>query len=108
VRAHPATATCHAPRSQSSRLLLQSCRAGAGSCSHRGRDELARPSSAQDDQHTEELERLQGELNDIDQARHRQSLRMEEHDDPQHPVVALAKERIVELSTRRKAIEGAI
>jgi hypothetical protein len=47
-------------------------------------------------------------LNDIDQARHRQSLRMEEHDDPQHPVVALAKERIVELSTRRKAIEGAI
>jgi hypothetical protein len=33
---------------------------------------------------------------------------MEEHDDPQHPVVALAKERIVELSTRRKAIEDAI
>jgi hypothetical protein len=47
-------------------------------------------------------------LKDIDEARHRQSLRMEEHDDPQHPVVALAKERIVELSTRRKATEDAI
>ncbi len=33
---------------------------------------------------------------------------MEEHDDPQHPVVALAKERIVELSNRRKAIEDTI
>jgi hypothetical protein len=47
-------------------------------------------------------------LKDIDQARHQQALRMEEHDDPQHPVVALAKERIIELSTRRKAIEDAI
>jgi hypothetical protein len=33
---------------------------------------------------------------------------MEEHDDPQHPVVALAKERITELSTRRKTIEDTI
>jgi hypothetical protein len=33
---------------------------------------------------------------------------MEEHDDPQHPVVALAKERIAELGNRRKAIEDTI
>jgi hypothetical protein len=33
---------------------------------------------------------------------------MEEHDDLRHPVVALAKERIIELGTRRKAIEDAI
>ena len=33
---------------------------------------------------------------------------MEEHEDPGHPVVALAKERITELSTRRKTIEDTI
>jgi hypothetical protein len=72
------------------------------------RDELARASGDQDDQSTEELKRLRGELKDIDQALHRQSLRMEEHDDPRHPVVALAKERITELSTSRKTIEDTI
>ena len=72
------------------------------------RDELARASGDQDDQPTEELKRLRGELKDIDQVLYRQSLRMEEHDDPRHPVVALAKERITELSTRRKTIENAI
>lgn len=72
------------------------------------REELARASGDQDEQHTEELARLRGELKGIDQARHWQSLRMEEHDDPRHPVVALAKGRITELSTRRKVIEDAI
>jgi hypothetical protein len=52
------------------------------------REELARASGDQDDQPIEELERLRGELKDIDQALHRQSLRMGEHDDPRHPVVA--------------------
>jgi hypothetical protein len=33
---------------------------------------------------------------------------MEEHDDPRHPVVVLAKERITELSTRRKTVEDAV
>jgi hypothetical protein len=33
---------------------------------------------------------------------------MEEHDDPHHPVIALAKQRIIELSTRRKTIEDTI
>jgi site-specific DNA recombinase len=72
------------------------------------REELARASGDQDDQPTEELQRFRGELKDIDQSLHRQSLRMEEHDDPRHPVVALAKERITELSTRRKTIEDTI
>jgi hypothetical protein len=33
---------------------------------------------------------------------------MEEHDDPHHPIVAVAKERITELSTRRKTTEDTI
>jgi hypothetical protein len=37
-----------------------------------------------------------------------QTLRLEEHEDPNHPVVALATERIVELSTRKAAITDAI
>jgi site-specific DNA recombinase len=46
------------------------------------REELASVTSSQDYGHTEELAGLQAELNDIDQSVYRQSLRMEEHDDP--------------------------
>ncbi len=72
------------------------------------REELASVTSSQDYGHTEELAGLQAELNDTDQSVYRQSLRMEEHDDPHHPVIALAKQRIIELSTRRKVIEDTI
>jgi hypothetical protein len=57
--------------------------------------------------HNEELKRLGAELSDVDQALHRQTLRMEEDDDPDHPVVALAKERIAELSLRREKLQSA-
>jgi hypothetical protein len=40
-------------------------------------------------------------------ALHRQTLRLEEHDDPNHPVVA-AKQRIEELTSRQAATEHAI
>jgi hypothetical protein len=37
-----------------------------------------------------------------------QTLRLEEHDDPSHPVIAAASERIVELSTRKSAVADAL
>src|SRR5919198_6571016 len=52
-----------------------------------------------------ELDRLAHEEEQIDRALYRQALRLEEHDDPSHPVVALAKQRIEELSGRRHAID---
>lgn len=45
------------------------------------------------------------QLAENDQAVHRQSLRLEEHDDPDHPVVAAAKTRIEELAAQRAALE---
>jgi hypothetical protein len=45
------------------------------------------------------------QLAEIDQAVHRQSVRLEEHDDPAHPVVAAAKARIEQLATQRAALE---
>jgi len=70
--------------------------------------ELADIAVPDDHQNAIELERLQAKEQEIEQALYRQSLRMEEHDDPHHPVVALAKQRIDELSVRRGAIHDAI
>lgn len=39
---------------------------------------------------------------------YRQTLRLEEHDDPDHPIVALATRRIEELSARQEGVEEAI
>jgi site-specific DNA recombinase len=72
------------------------------------RKELACSRNEYEQGHTGELASLHAELDDIDQSLHRQSLRMEEHDDPHHPVIALAKQRIDELSTRRETIRDAI
>jgi len=58
--------------------------------------------------HKADLERLRHELSDVDRALYRQTLRLEEHDDPNHPVVSLAKRRIEELAGRRTAIEDQI
>jgi site-specific DNA recombinase len=72
------------------------------------RDELARATTASWKDHDTELERLHHEQRDVQRSLHRQTLRLEEHDDPGHPVVALATRRIEELSARRKAVEEAI
>jgi hypothetical protein len=51
---------------------------------------------------------LEGELVGINRSLRVQALRLEEHEDPTHPVVALATERIEELSTRKSAVTDAI
>jgi hypothetical protein len=45
---------------------------------------------------------------EVQQALRRQVLRLEEHDDPDHPVIKLATQRIEELSGRAEAIERAL
>jgi site-specific DNA recombinase len=70
--------------------------------------ELARATSASWGEHDGELDRLTKEEAEIERSLHRQALRLEEHDDPRHPVVALATSRIEELSARREGIRAAI
>lgn len=48
-------------------------------------------------EHDAEIKWLEREQEHIKRALHRQTLRLEEHDDPNHPVVAAAKQRIEEL-----------
>jgi hypothetical protein len=64
-------------------------------------DELAISLDAVDDDHATELAAVKRQLGEIDQAVRRQALRLEEHDDPDHPVVAAAKARIEELAAQR-------
>ena len=75
---------------------------------HLLRDELADATSSTWDEHKADLERLEGELVAINRSLRAQTLRLEEHEDPTHPVVALATERIEELSTRKSAATDAI
>lgn len=72
------------------------------------REDLARSVTEVWRDHHAELDRLRLELEDLDRSLYRQSLRLEEHDDPNHPVVALATRRIEELSDRRASIEETI
>jgi site-specific DNA recombinase len=69
------------------------------------REEIARTSDSSNDERQTELARLAHEDDQIGRALYRQALRLEEHDDPNHPVVALATQRIEELSARRHAID---
>jgi site-specific DNA recombinase len=55
-----------------------------------------------------QLARLRGEEKQVQQALYRQSLRLEEHDDPRHPVVKLATQRIEELSRQAETITATI
>jgi hypothetical protein len=72
------------------------------------RNELAQSVADSWREHDTDLARLRVERDDIDRALYRQTLRLEEHDDPHHPVVALATRRIEELSARRTAIDDTI
>jgi site-specific DNA recombinase len=72
------------------------------------RDDLARTIADDWREHDAELQRLEREIEDLDRGLYRQALRLEEHDDPDHPVVVLAKRRIAELSARREAAAEAI
>jgi site-specific DNA recombinase len=55
-----------------------------------------------------ELANLHAEDDKVQKALYRQGLRLEEHDDPDHPVVKLATRRIEELSGKAKAIGAEI
>jgi site-specific DNA recombinase len=68
-------------------------------------DELLQSLGAIDDDHALEVVAAKRQLAEIDQAVRRQSLRLEEHDDPAHPVVAAAKARIEDLAAQRAALE---
>jgi hypothetical protein len=73
------------------------------------RNELAHVNSIEtENQHHDELARLQAEREKIDQSMRRQTLRMEEQDDPRHPIIVLAKQRIDELAIQREAVREAI
>lgn len=64
--------------------------------------------SACESDHDAELDRLQREQRDVQRSLYRQTLRLEEHDDSDHPIVALATRRIEELAARQQAVEEAI
>jgi hypothetical protein len=72
------------------------------------RAEMANATTASWKDHDAELERLQRERADVEQSLYRQALRLEEHEDPNHPIVKLAGRRIEELAARQSAIEDAI
>jgi hypothetical protein len=72
------------------------------------RDELGTATASTWADHADELKRLESELTKIARAVRNQTLRLEEHADPNHPIVALATERIVELTSRKNAVEGSI
>jgi hypothetical protein len=57
------------------------------------RADLARAATATWTEHDADRDRLKAELRDVDRALYRQSLRLEEHDEPDHPVVARATRR---------------
>jgi hypothetical protein len=65
-------------------------------------------SSSTREEHNTDAERLEDELRKINRSLRAQTLRLEEHEDPNHPIVALASERIVELSTRKAAVTDAL
>jgi len=70
--------------------------------------ELARAAGTVWQEHDAELDRLKREQREVERSLYRQTLRLEEHDNPDHPVVALATRRIEELSARRESIDEAI
>jgi hypothetical protein len=69
--------------------------------------ELAKSASGDWLQHDEELKRLDSEREQIERSIYRQTLRLEEYDDPNHPVIAAAKQRIEELTSRHAAVQDA-
>ena len=71
-------------------------------------EELAASATAAPQSIESDRERLQAEQRKIEDSLRRQALRLEEHDDPDHPVVKLAKQRIEELSGQRDSVAGAL
>jgi site-specific DNA recombinase len=73
------------------------------------REELAAAATDGDWQERDSrLADLRAEDKQVQQALYRQSLRLEEHEDPEHPIVKLATQRIEELSGQADAIAAEI
>jgi hypothetical protein len=72
------------------------------------RAELAKSAAADWQEHDNQEAKLQREAEQLQRSIYRQTLRLEEHDDPNHPVIAAASRRIEELSSRYAAVEDAI
>jgi hypothetical protein len=72
------------------------------------RDELANATATTWEAHAVDLDHHESELRDIERSLRVQAMRLEEHEDPKHPVVVLATERIEELSARKSGITTAI
>ncbi len=73
------------------------------------RDELAEAASDGAWQERDSrLANLRAEEKQVQQALYRQSLRLEEHEDPEHPVVKLATQRIEDLSKQAESITATI
>lgn len=64
--------------------------------------------TAHDERRTAERIRLEGERERIETAMRRQALHAEGHEDPQHPVVELAKARIEELRAQADSVAWAL
>jgi len=71
-------------------------------------DELAKSVTSDWQDHDEELAKLDKEREQLARSLYRQTLRLEEHDDPNHPVIAAAKQRIEEISARQAGVQEAI
>ena len=71
-------------------------------------NELAKSVASDWQDHDEELAKLEKEREQLERSLYRQTLRLEEHDDPNHPVVAAAKQRIEEISSRQIGVQEAI
>lgn len=74
----------------------------------RSASDLTKSASTGWHNHDTELEQLHTERAEIDRSLYRQALRLEEHEDHNHPVIILATQWIEELSARRASIEHAI
>ncbi len=71
-------------------------------------DELAASLGDEPQSIEADRKRLQGEQKKIEEALRRQALRLEEHDDPEHPVIRLATARIEELSAQGDSVAAAL
>lgn len=58
--------------------------------------------------HAADLDHHESELRNIERSLRVQALRLEEQEDPKHPVIVLATKRIEELSARKSAITAAL
>jgi site-specific DNA recombinase len=72
------------------------------------RNELADATASTWKTHAADLDHRENELRDIERSLRVQALRLEEHEDPAHPVVMLATERVEELSVRKSSVTAAI